>query len=188
MLRNLRHEAFAIEYIVDLNATQAAVRAGYKPSSAGVMGYRIANRPDVKERISQLLEDRRARSEAKAGDIIDRLHKLADMCMQQVPKRDDQGDLVAMVPVNATGATKALELLGRTIGLFTDRTERVDVIELEWQTAHPAGWDNGKAPDPDAISPPQEDAGDPDPLMQLPAPEDDAEPTPKVTPQCRAVV
>jgi phage terminase small subunit len=183
MLSNLRHEAFAVEYVADLSATAAAVRAGYSERSARQIGSRLLKRPEVADRIADLLAARRVRTEAKADEVVERLHKLAQMCMTPVPVVDDDGRLLGMRPVNASGAAKALELLGRTIGLFTDRHENVDVVELEWQTVTPAkhtGWDTGSAPDPDRIEVPATS----DDTEEHTAPDTGATES-RIKPQCR---
>ncbi len=47
-----KHQRFVAEYLIDLNATQAAVRAGYSPHSAGKQGSSLLRRPDVAEAVA----------------------------------------------------------------------------------------------------------------------------------------
>ena len=42
-----KQERFAAEYLVDLNATQAAIRAGYSPKTAGVQGFDLLKKPEI---------------------------------------------------------------------------------------------------------------------------------------------
>ena len=44
---NPKQERFVVEYLVDLNATQAAIRAGYSPKTAGVQGFDLLKKPEI---------------------------------------------------------------------------------------------------------------------------------------------
>ena len=134
-LENNRHELFCLEYLNDMNATQAAVRAGYRQGNgARVMGYRLLNRPDVRERINELMAERAERCEVDADYVLRALKRAAETCLQLVPKYGGDGEVLALVPANATAGLKALELLGRHLAMFVDRTQQTtdDVIELVW--------------------------------------------------------
>lgn len=49
-----RQEKFCIEYLIDLNATQAAIRAGYSEKTAYSMGQRLLKNVEIKSRIKEL--------------------------------------------------------------------------------------------------------------------------------------
>jgi len=53
-----RHMRFAAEYIVDLNGTQAAIRAGYSPKTAWVQGSKLLHHPTVRDEIQRLMDER----------------------------------------------------------------------------------------------------------------------------------
>jgi phage terminase small subunit len=68
-----KHERFAIEYIKDRNATQAAIRAGYSPKTAGSQGNRLLQNAEIATRIANLTEKACKRAHATAEDVIQAL-------------------------------------------------------------------------------------------------------------------
>lgn len=69
-----RQELFCREYLVDLNAIQAAARAGYKRH--GGNAFRLMQRPDVKERIAQLMEERNEVLNITSDYVLRRLEEI----------------------------------------------------------------------------------------------------------------
>jgi len=67
-----KQERFCQEYIVDLNATQSAVRAGYSKKTAYSIGQRLLKNVEIQEHIQQLMDARSARTEIKADVDLDR--------------------------------------------------------------------------------------------------------------------
>ncbi|MGG6860027.1 UNVERIFIED_CONTAM: terminase small subunit, partial [Pseudomonas aeruginosa] len=61
MALNKKRRLFVEEYLVDLNATQAAIRAGYAPKRAAEMGYELLRIPEVAEAIAQAMAERSKR-------------------------------------------------------------------------------------------------------------------------------
>lgn len=72
-----KQNAFVAEYLKDLNATQAAIRAGYSQKTAHVQGPRLLENVEVKRSIDEALERRAARVEVKADDVLRELLRLA---------------------------------------------------------------------------------------------------------------
>jgi len=102
-----RQAVFASEYIIDNNATQAAIRAGYSPKGATVRGSELLANSKVRAAIERLRAAERARGRHKAEDI---LQGLADIAFDPAKKDADR--------------IRALELLGKSQALFTDRLEQ----------------------------------------------------------------
>ncbi len=71
-----KQELFAKEYIVDLNATQAAIRAGYSENTARQMGAENLSKPVIQERIQQLMDERSKRTEITADMVLREYAKL----------------------------------------------------------------------------------------------------------------
>ncbi len=128
-----KQQCFVDEYLIDLNATQAAIRAGYSPRTARAIACENLAKPDIQEAIA---EAKRERSEATKIDAEWVLHQAVELhrrCMQEVkpalhPKsrrqlKDDSGNL--LFTFNAAAANRALELVGKhvDIGAFKDRLE-----------------------------------------------------------------
>ena len=99
---------FVSEYLVDLNAAQAALRAGYSAQSAKAIGYRLLQKPEVAEEIRRAVEARAERLQLSSEDV---LRSIVDI----------RGKAVTGGKLNQ--ALKANELLGKHLKLFTDRVE-----------------------------------------------------------------
>lgn len=122
-LKNQRHESFIRAYAGEANffAAEAARRAGYSARTAKEKGYQLLCRRDVQARLTDLLTARRAASELSDEYVLDRLREIVDRCMQAVPVLDREGNRTGDWKFNPTGANKALELLGRHLGLWNDK-------------------------------------------------------------------
>ena len=71
-----RQELFCREYLVDLNATQAVIRAGYSPKNAGYCGSRLLDNPDVKSRIAELMDERNEMLNITSDYVLRRLEEI----------------------------------------------------------------------------------------------------------------
>lgn len=123
-----KQQAFCEEYMIDLNATQAAIRAGYSEDTAKQIGYENLTKPYIADQIAQLQLERSSRTEITADYVLSSLHKVAERCMQEVPVTEYDHDEKAMVETGEfkfehSGANKSLELLGKNLGLFVDKKE-----------------------------------------------------------------
>ncbi len=68
---------FVEEYLIDLNATQAAVRAGYSPKTAGQVGFENLKKPEIQEAITAAIQARSERTLAEADEVVLELKRLA---------------------------------------------------------------------------------------------------------------
>ncbi|WP_020476256.1 terminase small subunit [Zavarzinella formosa] len=124
---------FVAEYLTDLNATQAAIRAGYSEHTAKSIGQENLTKPDIMAAIAAGQKTLANRLEITQDWVLENLKTITERCMQaspvldrkgnQVMTENAEGDLVPAYVFNAAGATRAVELLGKHIGMFTDRTE-----------------------------------------------------------------
>ena len=69
-----KQERFCTEYLVDLNATQAAIRAGYAAANASQQGYQLLEKTLVVDHIAKLREAQEGRTLLEADDVITGLH------------------------------------------------------------------------------------------------------------------
>ena len=99
---------FVSEYLVDLNAIQAALRAGYSARSAYTNAYKVLYKPEVAEAIRRAVEARAERLQLSSEDV---LRSIVDI----------RGK--AVTGGKLTQALRANELLGKHLKLFTDRVE-----------------------------------------------------------------
>ena len=107
-----KQRRFCEEYLVDLNATQAAIRAGYSGKTARSVGNENLTKPDIQKYLSELQLEAQTRTETKRDDIIDELKSIgfADIDPDNI---------------KASDKLKALDILARMLGLDKPK----------WQTA-----------------------------------------------------
>ena len=136
---NLR-EKFIVEYLIDQNATQAAIRAGYSSKTARQQGQRLLTYVDIRAQIDQKLAEQLERVQLTADYVLTGLMEVADRCRQAVPVLDHEGKETGEWRFDSTGANKALELLGKHLSLFTDKfqIEHID-SDIERELARLAG-------------------------------------------------
>ena len=128
-----KQERFVDEYLLDLNATQAAVRAGYSPKTAHVQGPRLLGNVSVARAISEAKQERAEATKIDAEYVLRKLQLVAERCLQEVkpalhaktrqPMKDKDGN--AIFTFNAAGANQALALLGKhtEVAAFQDRVK-----------------------------------------------------------------
>lgn len=75
--KNPRHRRFVEEYLIDLNATAAAKRAGYSPRSASCTGYNLINRPEIVAAVAKAQAERAKRTQVTADKVVTELAKVA---------------------------------------------------------------------------------------------------------------
>ena len=83
---NAKQKAFAREYVVDSNATQAAIRAGYKKRSAYAQGHALLKKPEVKALIGEHIAKLEEKAEASAEWILKRLKEEATLGEDTTPQ------------------------------------------------------------------------------------------------------
>jgi phage terminase small subunit len=72
-----RQQFFVLEYLLDLNATQAAIRAGYRPSGARVQGERLLRNPDIAQAIQAEMAERAKRCGITAERVLEEYARIA---------------------------------------------------------------------------------------------------------------
>lgn len=115
-----KQERFCREYIIDLNATQAAIRAGYSKKTANRIASENLSKLDIQKKIQELQQERAERTEITQDKV---LKELAGIGFAPITKGK----------IRAADKTKALELLGRHLGIFTDKLQ----IEGDIKTINP---------------------------------------------------
>ena len=77
-----KQKMFCKEYLIDLNATQAAIRAGYSEDSAGSIGSENLQKPEIQNEIQRLFDKRGNKLEITAEKVLQELAKLAFVNME----------------------------------------------------------------------------------------------------------
>lgn len=100
---------FVSEYLIDLNASAAARRAGYSTKTADRIGPELLGKTCVSKLIAERIQKRQQRTEITQDSVLRNLKALVDRSM----RFDDAPHMQA--------ALKANELLGKHLGMFTDK-------------------------------------------------------------------
>ena len=124
---------FVEEYLIDLNATQAAIRAGYSRNSARQIGDENLSKPGIAAAVAMAKRKRSEAANIDAEWVLKQAVELHQRCMQEIrPVRnpmtreqvyDDNGhDLFTF---NAAAANRSLEIIGKhvEVAAFKDRLE-----------------------------------------------------------------
>lgn len=119
---NARQKRFCDEYLIDCNAKQAAIRAGYSPKTAYSIGNENLNKPELKAYIEQQLEEMHNAKTADAQEVLEYLTSvMRGECKEQTLKLIGEGvQTITDIDVAAKERLKAAELIGKRYGLFKD--------------------------------------------------------------------
>lgn len=105
---NARQTRFVQEYLIDLNATQAAIRAGYSEKAARAIGSENLTKPDIAEAIAKAQEKAAARCEFTHDSIIKDIDEIG---------KEARGEGVY------ASALKSRELIGKHFGMWPNKQE-----------------------------------------------------------------
>ena len=120
-----KQDLFCTEYLIDLNATQAAIRAGYSKSSANNIGATNLAKPSISAKIQQLIKERSKRVEIDADWVLMSAKQVFDRCMQHEAVIDRDGSATGEYKFEHSGANKSLEIIGKHVKVraFEKETE-----------------------------------------------------------------
>ena len=136
-----KQKRFCDEYLIDLNATQAAIRSGYSAKTAKQIGQQNLTKLDIQEYINKRLAEKEAELIADQDEILRTLTRVLRRqemdtvvvtCKERSSKYDEKGQKVTIekevpqlvqVPTKVSDLNKAAELLGKRYALFTDKVE-----------------------------------------------------------------
>jgi len=156
-----KQQRFVDEYLVDLNATQAAIRAGYSKKTAASQGERLLRNVEIQLLIQERMAERGKRTEISQDSIVKELARIAfgdpRKVMEWGPNgvklrpstelSDEDAAIVSEVSetTSANGGSlklktndklKALELLGRHMGMFKEKVELTGKDGKPIETTH----------------------------------------------------
>ena len=131
-----KQQRFVEEYLVDLNATQAAIRADYSEKTAYSIGQENLKKPEIQTAIQKELQKRTERTHVDQDYVINGLVKIHERCMSAEPVLDHAGEETGEYRFNAAGANKALELLGKNLKMFTEKVEHSGNTGLNIRIIH----------------------------------------------------
>ncbi len=118
-----KQRRFVDEYLVDLNARQAAIRARYSERTAQEQGSRLLSKAKVQTAVAKAMAERSRRTKITSDYVLAGLQEIAERTMQRVPVLDRLGKETGQWTFKAGAATRAFELMGKHLGMFVDRHE-----------------------------------------------------------------
>jgi phage terminase small subunit len=159
---NAKHARFVAEYRKDLNATQAAIRAGYSQKTARQQASDLLAKPDIQAAVAEKTAAALEKAELTADRVLEELRRLAfadirglfdergnlrplhELSAEQaaavasfeVVKQNiyaDDGKVDTVHKLKVYDKTKALDMLAKHFGLLTEKIEHSGAIALRWQ-------------------------------------------------------
>jgi phage terminase small subunit len=131
-----KQERFVAEYLIDLNATQAAIRSGYSEKTARSQGQRMLTNVDIVAAVAGAQGDRTERTNITQDYVLESIFSAMERC-----KQADS--------FNATGVFKGAELLGKHLGMFQGENQSVTVnLPFDgWQIERTIVYPDTQGPD-----------------------------------------
>lgn len=158
---NAKQARFVAEYLIDLNATQAAIRAGYAKRSAGQQADELLKNHEIAAAVSEQTQKRLDKCSLTADRVLEEMRRLAfsdvsrlfdahgklkplhtltpeeSACisgMEVIIKNAEAGDghMDTVHKIKVWDKPRTLEMLGKHFGLLIDRVEHSGGLELHW--------------------------------------------------------
>ena len=126
-----KQKRFCDEYLIDLNATQAAIRAGYSEKTAGAIATENLQKPIIQNYLSERMNKKESELIASQDEVLQFLTEV-----MRGKKKDEKiittadGECVVRQVANQSNQIKAAELLGKRYGIYTDRLETDGDMDL----------------------------------------------------------
>lgn len=142
-----KQELFVAEYLIDLNATQAAIRAGYSVRAAKEIGCENLTKPNIQNAIAKAMAERSKRTGVNQDRVVQELARLAFVnitdvidsqgkikedaakddksCIESIKYKESKTDTGSSIEreVKIGSKMKALELLGKHLGMWNDKVD-----------------------------------------------------------------
>ena len=122
---NEKQQRFADEYLIDLNATRAAMRAGYSEKTASAQAARLLKNVNVSAYIKERMAEQKEDTIASADEVMRYLTAvIRGQSRSHVLARNDLGaEYILEKPPDEKERLKAAELMGKRHQLFTDKVK-----------------------------------------------------------------
>lgn len=139
-----KQERFVQEYLIDLNATQAAIRAGYSKKCAYSIGPENLEKPEIKRAIEERIKQIDSERTADAKEIREFWTRvMRGEEKDTVLRYDSEGHQVEQqIDVSMKDRIKTSELLGKSFAMFTDKVDsNIDMdlhIEVDYEDKDPS--------------------------------------------------
>jgi phage terminase small subunit len=124
---NDKQKRFCKEYLVDLNASGAAKRAGYSKSTAGSIGHELLKKPEIDLKIKEYMEKRSKKVEITTENVLEKLKTVLET------------DVIELCTMNKDDLSELpLEVRQMVVGYKETPTEHGSIVELKFFDKHKA--------------------------------------------------
>lgn len=136
MAMTKKQQRFCDEYLISLNATQAAIKAGYSPKTAKAIGQENLTKPDIKAYIEQRMEEKENELIADQNEVLKYLTSvIRGQSRSSVVVVENIGDFMSEArevkkAPDEKERLKAAELLGKRYGIYTDKVDQTVDMDL----------------------------------------------------------
>ena len=137
---NEKQKQFCEEYIIDLNGTQAAIRAGYSKKTARAIANELLTKLDIQEYICELKNKRSERVKYSQDELMRDILEVKNRCLQANPVLDKEGNETGIWKFDSNGANKALDMLAKHVGFYeTDNKQKAFNISVNREAVEVEG-------------------------------------------------
>ena len=137
---NEKQKQFCEEYIIDLNGTQAAIRAGYSAKTARAIANELLTKLDIQEYICELKNKRSERVKYSQDELMRDILEVKNRCLQANPVLDKEGNETGVWKFDSNGANKALDMLAKHVGFYeTDNKQKAFNISVNREAVEVEG-------------------------------------------------
>ena len=137
---NDKQKQFCEEYIIDLNGTQAAIRAGYSKKTARAIANELLTKLDIQEYIQKIKNKRSERVKYSQDELMRDILEVKNRCMQANPVLDKEGNETGVWKFDSNGANKALDMLAKHVGFYeTDNKQKAFNISVNREAVEVEG-------------------------------------------------
>lgn len=136
---NARQKLFVEEYLKDLNATQAAIRAGYSERTAYSQGQRLLKNVEIENAIKEVRERIQNENIATIKDIEEFLSmsmngEIDEEVVVTVGTGEGYSEAVKVrKEISTRDRLKAADLLGKRYGLYTDKVDMTQALTIVFE-------------------------------------------------------
>ena len=130
-----KQQRFCDEYLIDLNATQAAIRSGYSKKTARKIGQENLTKPDIKKYIEKRMAEKESQLIATQDEVLKYLTSVlrgesqsTELVIEGCGDGYSEARTITKEP-SEKDRLKAAELLGKRYSLFTDKMEHSGAVE-----------------------------------------------------------
>jgi phage terminase small subunit len=127
-----QQEQFCAEYLIDLNATQAAIRSDYSPRSATATSSKLMAMPKIQARLQELSQDRTRRTQVDADYVLNRLVEIDQLDVAEI--LEDSGEIkpIKQWPRHWRTLISGMDVAEMFDGRGKDKEHIGNMIKIKW--------------------------------------------------------